>query len=235
MGVRYRFLCLPLALVALLCVACRHPPPPYDVPPVLVNRDEVAEVLRRAETSVDAVVILRIMVNEQGDVVDVRVASGSGDPVLDDWAVRVGRRMRFEPAIYQNRAVRAVVEMPVTFEWAPPATRGPALENAELVARTMAREHGDLRGEAQLRLWVDCEGSVGEIEPVRASGVAVREAARALAGELRFAPALSGDTPTAAWVVVSFEFDGERSRVYVEPSRKSRGSSDGPATAASGP
>lgn len=211
------------AAVVCLTYACRPARPTYDIAPVLANREEVAEALRDVQTPEDAVVVLLVHVDELGGVTDVRVAVGSGDRRLDGWAVRAGRQMRFEPAVYEGRPVPSLVQIPVTFEKAPPPGEPPAALNADSLVALMAGDHPGVRGAAHVRVHVDIEGRAFEVMHLRASSLEVRELVHDLVAVMRFRPARDRNVPVDAWIVVRFEFEGMRSRICVEPDREPLG------------
>jgi len=208
-----------LVTVALLAAACsRHAPPPYDNPPVLANRDEITEAMRAVGAGLEAQVVLLVRVDEQGYVQDVSVAESSGDRQLDDAAVWIGERMRFEPARYEGEAVPCLARIPVTFDVVTQLVREPRLRNAESIVSTIIQDFADLRGTARLRVEVDPKGTVLVVRDRESSAPEALRAARRLTTQLVFWPAVSGGREVTAWVEVVFEFRGGESRVYVERS-----------------
>lgn len=208
---------LPWVVLLLVASACHRAPPRFDVPPVLLNRDEVIEALQRVAEDLEAEVLLLVRVDELGRVEEVRIAVGSGDRRLDSWAVWAGKQMRFTPAQYQGRSVPSIVRVPVNFDVPPPVTQPPVLLNADSVAKFMAAEYAELRGRARLRLRVGTIGQVSEVRAIEARTRETREAAVALAQRLRFRPAFHGDQAVPFWVVAVFEFAGEESWAAIEP------------------
>ncbi len=216
----------PMALAALLLfpASCRHVPTTPDVPPVLLNREEIIEALRAVSEDLEAQVLLVVRVDELGRVEGVWIAEGSGDRRLDSWAIWAGKQMRFTPAQYKGRSLPSLVRVPISFDLPPPVTHPPALLNADSVRQIMAREHEQLRGTVRLRVRVAATGEVESIRMVEADDRAVREAAFTLAAQLRFKPARQDRMTVAFWVVAVFEFGGDESRVSIEPPE---GESDG--------
>ncbi len=208
---------LPWAAFLLVASACQRVPPRFDVPPVLLNRDEVIEALHRVTDDLEAEILLLVRVDELGRVEEVRVAVGSGDQRLDSWAVWAGKQMRFTPAQYRGRSVPSVVRVPVTFDVPPPMTQPPVLLNADSVASWMALQYPDLRGSARLRLRVGTIGQVSELRAIEVRARETRDAAVALAQRMRFRPAFHEDKPVPFWVVAVFEFAGDESRASIEP------------------
>ncbi len=197
--------------------SCGHRPPDYDVPPELLNRQQIAELLGEAGEGWEAEIRLLLRVDETGQVEDVRVVKGSGDRHIDAWAGWVAKQMRFKPAQYQGYAVPSLVEIPVSYVLPPPLVVPPTLQNADSVAGLMASQYPELRGAARLSIRVDPKGSVLQVRARDASSVDVGEAARALASGFRFSPATKDGQPVAAWAVLLVEFAGADSRVSIEP------------------
>ncbi len=67
------------------------------------------------EQRLEGVVLLSVLVDTSGRVVDVNIATSSGSPILDEVAVRAVRKWTFAPARRGSRAVESVVEIPVKF------------------------------------------------------------------------------------------------------------------------
>lgn len=94
---------------------------PYDTPPVLRDRDEVARILQREYPSglrsagVEGTVELWLYVEADGRVTDAEIRESSGNAALDEAALRVGRRMRFVPARNRDRPTAVWVRQPITF------------------------------------------------------------------------------------------------------------------------
>lgn len=214
------FLSAFLVTVAQLAAACsRHVPPSFDTPPVLANRDEITEALRAVGAGLETQVVLLVRLDEQGYVGDVSVAESSGDRQLDDAAVWIGERMRFEPARHEGKAVPCLVRIPVTFDVVTQLIRDPRLRNAESIVSTIIEEYADLRGTARLRVEVGPDGTVLAVRERESSAPEALRAARRLTTRLVFWPAVSSGREITAWVDVVFEFDGAESRVYIEQSR----------------
>ncbi len=83
-----------------------------EVPiPLNMPRPVYPEIARTAE--IEGVVMLQILVGEDGKVKDVRVTRGH--PMLNDAAIAAARRATFTPAMQQKRPVSVWVELPVHF------------------------------------------------------------------------------------------------------------------------
>lgn len=67
------------------------------------------------EQRLEGVVLLSVLVDTSGRVVDVNLATSSGSPILDEVAASAVRKWTFVPARRGSRAVESVVEVPVKF------------------------------------------------------------------------------------------------------------------------
>lgn len=61
------------------------------------------------------VVLLSVLVNEQGGVSDVRVMTSSGSPILDEAATSAVKAWRFQPGRRGTQAVASWVQVPIRF------------------------------------------------------------------------------------------------------------------------
>jgi TonB family protein len=92
-----------------------------DVPPVLVNRDEVRDLLQRqypASLKADGVggrVVLWMRVDEIGTVAEARVQESSGYEALDEAAQFVAAGMQFSPAENKGEPVSVWIAQPIDF------------------------------------------------------------------------------------------------------------------------
>lgn len=89
--------------------------------PALVNGREVSALMRRLyppalrRDGLGGEAVLRLWLDERGQVVRSRISSSSGQPTLDSIALTVSDRMRFRPARSGPGGVRVIVRMPVIF------------------------------------------------------------------------------------------------------------------------
>ncbi|OHB27024.1 MAG: hypothetical protein A2X84_07365 [Desulfuromonadaceae bacterium GWC2_58_13] len=81
-----------------------NPPPSY--PPLALKRHWQGEVW------------LRVLVGEQGEVIDAWVENSSGHLLLDDTALNTVRNWKFHPARHGEKTVREEVRLPIRFELA---------------------------------------------------------------------------------------------------------------------
>ncbi len=95
---------------------------PYTVKPELRNRAEVARALvdnyppELRDRKVSGTTLLWLLIDEIGRVNQVRVKESSGEPKLDEAAVRVAKSMLFSPALNRDRAVRVWINLPIVFQ-----------------------------------------------------------------------------------------------------------------------
>lgn len=89
--------------------------------PALINGSEVTHMIQTlypqalSERGIGGESVLRLWLDEQGQVVRSVLSSSSGQPPLDSVALRVSERMRFRPAKNRDQAVRVIVRIPVMF------------------------------------------------------------------------------------------------------------------------
>jgi protein TonB len=95
---------------------------PFTVAPVMQNRDEVARALEREypallrDAGVGGRTIVWVRLDDQGEVQDVQVNTTSGQPSLDEAALRVARVMEFSPAMNRDKQVPVWVSIPIQFQ-----------------------------------------------------------------------------------------------------------------------
>lgn len=98
--------------------------------PALLNSDEVARVIQErypstlAELGIGGETVLRLWLDERGQVVRSVLSSSSGASALDSIALEVADRMRFRPAKNRDQTVRVIVLIPVVFT-VPDSVRAP--------------------------------------------------------------------------------------------------------------
>ncbi len=86
---------------------------PFDEPPVLVNYAK-PEYPKGIEGNVDAEVLLKVEVDEYGDVDGVQVIRGS-DERFEDEAVRTVKAFKFTPAKLNGEPTKCFVAIPIRF------------------------------------------------------------------------------------------------------------------------
>ena len=95
---------------------------PRDRDPALLDVDSVITALQRdypaelREAGVGGRTVLWLLVDANGKVTSTRVQRSSGHAALDSAAMRVGRVMRFRPAVSHDRAIAVWIAQPITFE-----------------------------------------------------------------------------------------------------------------------
>ncbi len=85
-------------------------------------------------------------------------------------------------------------------------TRAPELVHRVVPAYTPDMVAHRVEGTVKARLLVDADGAVKAVEMIDDLGHGSRETARAAFRELRFRPALQGEQPVAAWIVMKYRF-----------------------------
>lgn len=89
--------------------------------PALLNGDEVRALIQERfppeleRLGAAGETVLRLWLDERGQVVRGLVSRSSGYPALDSLAERLADRMRFRPAKNRDQAVRVIVLIPVIF------------------------------------------------------------------------------------------------------------------------
>ena len=89
--------------------------------PSLVNTEEVRRQIQAAyppelvRGGIGGEAVLRIWLDERGQVVRTLVYMSTGVARLDSLAVAISDRMRFRPAKSRDQPVRVIVQIPVTF------------------------------------------------------------------------------------------------------------------------
>jgi protein TonB len=95
---------------------------PFTVAPNLRNRDEVGRALEREypallrDAGVGGRVLVWIRLDDQGNVELTQVNQSSGQPSLDEAALRVARVMEFSPAMNRDKQVPVWVSIPIQFQ-----------------------------------------------------------------------------------------------------------------------
>ena len=95
---------------------------PFTVAPVMQNREEVSRALEREypallrDAGVGGRTIVWVRLDDQGNVQDVQVNTTSGQPSLDEAALRVARVMEFSPAMNRDKQVPVWVSIPIQFQ-----------------------------------------------------------------------------------------------------------------------
>lgn len=95
---------------------------PHDVPPRLVNLDQVLSALRDGhpeglpDGAEGSVVVLWLFVDEAGRVTHLRLRESSGHAALDELAQVVAPMMAYRPALHLNEPVGVWVQQQIRFE-----------------------------------------------------------------------------------------------------------------------
>lgn len=95
--------------------------------PALLNGEEVTALIEKqyppqlVGLGAAGETVLRLWLDERGQVVRGLVSRSSGHASLDSVAEKVAQRMRFRPAKNRDEAVRVIVQIPVVFTVPAPA------------------------------------------------------------------------------------------------------------------
>lgn len=95
---------------------------PFDTPPALLNREEVARTLERAypamlrEAGVGGETLMWFHIDTTGAVLSTRLIRSSGLDALDAAAAEIARTMRFRPARSMDRRIPVWVQLPIRFQ-----------------------------------------------------------------------------------------------------------------------
>lgn len=94
---------------------------PFTDRPELTNRAEVQQALQQnyppllRDAGIGGDAMVWFLIDETGEVADVRISRSSGRPALDDAALAVARTMRFTPARNRDEPVPVWVAIPIVF------------------------------------------------------------------------------------------------------------------------
>lgn len=89
--------------------------------PRMLNAEEISVLLHREyphrlmQAGIGGTVLLHVLIDPAGKVIEARLAQSSGVKALDDAALRVSREMQFSPAQNNESAIRVWAEIPVVF------------------------------------------------------------------------------------------------------------------------
>ena len=95
---------------------------PMTVRPEIRNRSAVIQAMERGyppilrDAGIGGQVLVWFFINEQGRVIDNRIANSSGNAQLDDAALRVASIYEFTPALNRDQVVPVWVQIPITFQ-----------------------------------------------------------------------------------------------------------------------
>lgn len=95
---------------------------PHDVPPRLLNEDEVRDFLRTfyppvfRDLGMEGRVLLWLYLDDRGEVLDTRLHRSSGHRAFDELAMAVAALMRFRPALNQGQTTPVWVSLPIRFD-----------------------------------------------------------------------------------------------------------------------
>ena len=207
--------------------------------PQLVNREEVSRAMESEyppllkDAGVSGSATVYMFVDTAGAVQDTRIQMPSGHQPLDDAALKVAARFRFDPARNGEEKVAVWVAFPIVFgnpepprspslseligeDKEPqftPFTVAPSITNREEVIAAMEssyptelREQG-IGGTVRVYFLIDDRGSVARTILDRSSGNdVIDDAALKVASVYRFTPALNKDKKVPVWVSFPITF-----------------------------
>ncbi len=61
-------------------------------------------------------VLLLISLDEQGNIINIKIEQSSGFTLLDKTAIKTIRQWQFEPAYAQNKAIRSQLRVPIKYQ-----------------------------------------------------------------------------------------------------------------------
>lgn len=102
------------------------PPPPssgggdvflaFDEPPALIHRESPKYPPLAREAGIEGTVAVKVLVNEEGKVIDAQVLSSDVTPAMERAALEAARKCMFRPAKQRTIAVKAHVMIPFQFQ-----------------------------------------------------------------------------------------------------------------------
>jgi protein TonB len=88
----------------------------YDTPPAPLETPHPEYPAIAKQAGVTGTVIVQLLLDLDGSVMQTRVARGSGNQALDEAAVEGTKKFKFTPAKQRDKPVRVWVSMPIRFE-----------------------------------------------------------------------------------------------------------------------
>lgn len=101
---------------------------PYTVQPDITNRAEVARALEMAyppllrDQGISGTARVWFFIDAGGNIQRIQIRESSGNPLLDEAALKVARTIKFTPAINGVEEVPVWISLPITFT----VRRGPS-------------------------------------------------------------------------------------------------------------
>jgi protein TonB len=78
-------------------------------------RENIVYPKEAIEQEIQGSVMVSFVINAEGDIEDVKISKSAGS-ILDQAAISVIKKMpKWEPAMYQNKAVKTMYTLPVNF------------------------------------------------------------------------------------------------------------------------
>ncbi|MDQ8205179.1 TonB family protein [Pelagicoccus sp. SDUM812003] len=188
---------------------------PEDKHPSVKNSvsPELGDELR----AITGEVVLQASVNASGKVESVQVKSSTHSE-LEPAAAAALEQWSFKPAVKAGQAIASQIIIPFHFEGkgtrdiVAKAKDSSSLDKAPVAIRQVSpelpRELRSERGEAKLKLTVDENGYVADVEVLESSNEALSAAATAAALQWKFKPAVENGQAIASKVVQPFSLNG---------------------------
>ena len=216
-------LCASVLIVGISSVAAQTPGDVYkpgnDVStPVMVTEVKPSYTPEAVRRRVSGLTKLECIVETDGTVSGVRVTTPL-DPDLDAAAVAALNQWRFKPAMKDGKAVRASIEVEMTFTL---RDRGPRLDSAEVKAGPdvrmprllkevkpeypAAKRGSGIQGMVTLDCVVLADGTIGEVRVARGIDPDLDLEATKAMRQWRFAPGEKDGKPVPVQVSVEMAF-----------------------------
>jgi TonB family protein len=128
-------------------------------------------------------------------------AGGSGDG-SDAIVSKLGNTLEKDPDTLKatEEEIKGAVTSVAT------VTSKPVIEVAVKPEYTEEMKRNRVQGVVSARILVDIDGAVKRIEVLNDLGFGTKEAVEKACKELKFKPAMEGDTPVSTWIVFKFRF-----------------------------
>ena len=200
----------------------------YDTPPkpvggfaAIQKNLRYPEIARKA--GIEGTVMVKMLVDESGEVVVTEIAESLGDNGCDEAAVEALKSVKWKPAMQKDKPVKVWVSIPVNFRLSggeaapkeadfvaydtpPQPVGGFAAVQKNLIYPDISRKAG-VEGIVYVKVQVDENGNVVETEIIKSLGDnGCDEAAVAALKSVKWKPAMQRDKPVKVWVSIPVKF-----------------------------
>lgn len=227
----------PHRLVVIQAEAPRRPPPPpppgakgqespiflaYEKPPRLVHMEQPTYPEVAREAGIEGRVVLSLVVDEEGRVIDAEVIVAQPPDVFEEAALEAVKQWRYEPAHQKGEPVKVRVGQSIEFslpeeEETPAEEEGspihmeydepPVLLHMEAPKYPEAAREEGVEGKVVFSIVIDEEGKVVEAEVVTSEPEGIfEETAREALMKWRYEPATVEGRPVKVRVGQTVEF-----------------------------